>query len=141
MGQALTRWRQLSGVQKKQLVLLGVALPVTGGLIRMLGFKRTSALFERLGGQRSLHAATPQDLHDAEALAQLANIAGRRGPVQATCLRQAVLLQAWLRHRGLDAQLRIGVQKTAGAVDAHAWVELEGVPLAQPNLSHRPFPQ
>jgi len=141
MGQALSRWRALTGRQKNQLVLLSVALPATGGLIRLLGFKRTSALYDRLGGQPPLRPASAQDLQAAEALAQLANIAGRRGPIQATCLRQAVLLKAWLRRRGLDARLKIGVQKTAGAVDAHAWVELDGTPLAQPNLTHRPFPQ
>ena len=140
MGQAHARWRQLTGGQKRQLVLLGIALPATGALIWMLGLKRTSALYEWLGGQPLLRPAGPQDLQEAEALAQLANIVGRRGPIKSTCLRQAVLLRVWLRRRGLDARLKIGVQKTNGQLDAHAWVELEGTPLAQPNLTHHPFP-
>jgi hypothetical protein len=141
MRAALTRWRQLSGAQKKQLVLLAMALPAAGASLRLLGYRRTASACQRMAGQRPVRPATAQDLLDAESLAQLANIAGRRGPLPATCLRQALVLHAWLRRRGLDAKLKIGVQKAAGTVDAHAWVELEGIALAQPNLTHRPFPQ
>jgi hypothetical protein len=31
-----------------------------------------------------------------------------------------------LRARGADAQLRIGVRKDGGMLEAHAWVECEG---------------
>ena len=139
MCRSLARWHALTGQQKSQLVLLAVALPVTGALIRLFGFQKAAQACARIGGQATLRPTSAQDLEDAQAFARLAGIAGRRGPVTTTCLRQSLVVRAWLRRRGLDAQLKIGVRKTGGVMDAHAWVELDGVPLAQPNLDHAPF--
>jgi hypothetical protein len=58
------------------------------------------------------------------------NIAGRvlrRGPFEDSCLRRAMLAGRILRHR--DHAVRIGVRKVDGAVQAHAWLELDGVSL------------
>jgi len=137
---ALARWRALDGRQKRQLLLLSLALPATGAMIRLFGFKRAARVCDRLGGQRPPRAASPADIDAAQSLARLAGIAGRRGPVSASCLRQALVLRAWLRRRGLDAQLKIGVRRQGEAVDAHAWVELAGVALAQDALDHSAFP-
>jgi hypothetical protein len=139
MGRSLARWRALTGQQKLQLMLLAVALPVTGALIRVFGFQRAAKICARAGGEAPLRPCTAQDLEQAQAYARLAGIAGRRGPVTTTCLRQSLVVRAWLRRRGLDAQLRIGVRKNGAVMDAHAWVELDGVPLAQPNLGHAAF--
>jgi hypothetical protein len=140
MGSSLARWRALSSRQKRQLVLLTLALPATGALIRVLGFKRTANVCDRIAGRRPVRKPTADEINAAEDLATLAGIAGRRGPVSASCLRQALVVRAWLRRRGLDAQLKIGVKKNGDAMDAHAWVELAGIPLAQPHLTHTPFP-
>jgi hypothetical protein len=140
MGRALAGWRALNGQQKRQLVVLAMVLPAIGALIRVAGFQRAAKACSRLVGQAPLRPLAPGDLAQAEAYAQLAAIAGRRGPVTTTCLRQALAVRTWLRRRGLDAQLRIGVKKNGEALDAHAWVELEGTPLAQNNLTHAPFP-
>ena len=40
-------------------------------------------------------------------------------------------MQWWLRRRGLASQLRIGARRNGDTLDAHAWVELAGTPLAQ----------
>jgi hypothetical protein len=140
MGASLARWRSLSGRQKSQLVLLAIALPATGALIRLVGFQKAAKVCARIGGQAPLRQTSAQDLEDAQTFASLAGIAGRRGPVTTTCLRQSLVVRAWLRRRGLDARLKIGVRKTGDAMDAHAWVELDGVALAQPKRDHAPFP-
>jgi len=87
----------------------------------------------------TFHPTTPGELQQAERLAQLASIAGRRGVAPARCLSQALLLRALLRRRGLDAVLQVGVRKDAGEFDAHAWVELDGHTLAQAPLQHLPL--
>lgn len=140
MGRALARWRALNGQQRRQLLLLSMALPATGGLIRLFGFKCAAHFCDRLAGRAPLRPTSAQDLGEAESLARLAGIAGRRGPVSVSCLRQALVVRAWLRRRGLDAQLKIGVRRQNEAMDAHAWVELTGVALAQAELGHLPFP-
>ena len=51
------------------------------------------------------------------------------------------LVESALRRRGLAAQLRLGTRTSEQrGLNAHAWVELEGVALAQSNLVHTPFP-
>jgi hypothetical protein len=66
----------------------------------------------------------------------LAQIAGRRGPVRATCLRQALVLHGWLRRRGLNPEIVIGVRRDGvAALDAHAWVELEGESIDAAGIS------
>lgn len=139
MQRSWARWRGLTSQQKVQFFLLVFALPATGLLIRTFGFQRASNICGRVGGQAPLRPVSPLDIADAQSLARLAAIAGRRGPVSASCLRQSLVVRAWLRRRGLDAQLKIGVKKNGAALDAHAWVELGGVALAQPELSHAPF--
>jgi hypothetical protein len=48
------------------------------------------------------------------------------------CLPQALALRWLLAREGIPATVQIGVRKAAGALEAHAWVELEGQPLGEP---------
>ena len=41
----------------------------------------------------------------------------------------ALALQTILRRRGIGADLRFGVRKAADRIEAHAWVEHQGMPL------------
>ena len=49
-----------------------------------------------------------------------------------TCLRRALTLQKMLARRGLPAELKIGVRKEDGQLNAHAWVEYDGNLLGEP---------
>jgi hypothetical protein len=48
------------------------------------------------------------------------------------CLPSAVALQRLLAQEGHRGDLRIGVRRSEGEFGAHAWVELDGVPLLEP---------
>lgn len=127
-----SKWRAWHALPWRERVLLGrlvlwLALVELG--LRVAGYARVRAACDRLGGRGPFRAATPDELADARRLAELAAIAGRRGPLAATCLRQALVVVTLLRRRGLDAQLRIGVQPDAGTFGAHAWVQLGEVAL------------
>jgi len=87
------------------------------------------------------HDAGDSELEYAQRIAELADIAGRRGVIAANCLPQALMVHGLLRRRGLAPQLRIGVRKSESNFDAHAWVELRGVALGQTNLSHIALPR
>lgn len=130
------RFGQLSWRDRGRLLGLAALLPIIDLGLRHRGLRQTQAWLAR--GQRACppHRASPAELEDAEGLARLAAIAGRRGLYANTCLRQALAVQWWLRRRGLSAQLRIGAQRAGDTLDAHAWVELDGVPLGQT----RPLP-
>jgi hypothetical protein len=133
------QWQALSTAERRQLALLAVSLPAVELSLRRFGARRTSAWLQRWLAPHVARAPSSADLEAADALARLASIAGRHGPVAARCLSQALLVQALLRHRGLDACVRVGVRKQEGQLDAHAWVELGGRALAHAEPSHAPF--
>lgn len=117
-------------------MLLAILQPAISLSLRWMGYKRTRRLLAATSRREPRNAA-PADMERAERLALLANIAGRRGPVRTTCLRQALAVHWMLRRRGLQPQLLLGVGRLEGAApDMHAWVELQGTPLAQENLRH-----
>lgn len=73
-------------------------------------------------------------------LAQLVDIAARHHIRPMQCLQRSLVLQSLLRRQGLSADLRIGVRKHAGAMQAHAWLEQEGRPLFEDPEVDSDFP-
>ena len=124
------RWRALSSGDRLRLLAFVLLLPLVDLSLRGAGLRRTQRL---LGVDENAPAptVTPAAAASAQRLAQLAAIAGRHGLYANTCLRQALAVQWWLRRRGLPSQLRIGARRNGETLDAHAWVELGGTPLAQ----------
>lgn len=142
MAGRLRGWRALSWHERGKLlllVLLALALPWLGASLRLFGYGPTRRWLEQRSPQAGSRARTAQDLHSAERLAVLAGIAGRHGAVMANCLPQSLLVYWLLRRRGWLPEIRIGVRKQDGEMGAHAWVELDGVALAQRELAHQPF--
>jgi hypothetical protein len=66
----------------------------------------------------------------AEAMARAVARAARAVP-GARCLARAIALVRWLRARGAPARLALGVRRTSGGVQAHAWVEFDGRALGE----------
>jgi hypothetical protein len=59
-----------------------------------------------------------------------------------TCLPRSLALQRMLGVRGIPARLRIGVRKEptgGGAIAAHAWIEVGGVPVGEPETIEERF--
>lgn len=51
------------------------------------------------------------------------------------CLRRSLATWWFLRRQGVDTQLRIGVRKHGPGIEAHAWLEHDGVVLTdQPDI-------
>jgi len=118
-------WLALTWRERGQLLGLLLLLPLIHLAVGTLGYGRTRRWLERRSELAVRHVANAAQRADARRLAQLAEIAGRRGLVRVTCLRQSLLVHALLRRRGLNPELKIGVQRQGDALDAHAWVELE----------------
>lgn len=138
MPSRYARWRALPPADRRTLLSLGAMLPLVASSLRVLGFDRTRRLLER-GARREARAADAADLAAGMRLAALAEVAGRASPLKAACLPQAFLVCWLLRRRGLDPKLEIGVQRRGEAIDAHAWVELDGVALATVQPAHTPL--
>jgi hypothetical protein len=106
-------------------------LPLTALILWAVGFRRWQALLARLAPVGSVSASEDEaDLvREGRATARLVDAAARRSPYTATCLPRSLTLWWLLRRRGIDSYLRIGVRKAAGRIEAHAWVELQGLVL------------
>jgi hypothetical protein len=63
------------------------------------------------------------------AAARWIRIADRYCPGGGNCLVRSLALFGVLRRAGIAAELRIGVDRTASALQAHAWVEVDGTPV------------
>ncbi len=104
---------------------LGLLPAVSVGL-RLVGLRRMIALGEALA------AASRCGGDDARVVARtawLVEIAGRCCLPRPTCLAKAFVVFSLLKRRGLPAELVIGVSRTRGPLEGHAWVELGDAPV------------
>lgn len=139
MGRRLAGWRALSWGERTRLAACLLLLPVLHLALALAGYRRTLRWVEALTRRRQPHPASPAEIDAARALARLAAIAGRHGVVDATCLRQSLLVHGWLRRRGLQPRLLLGMKPEPGPLQAHAWVELEGRRLLSTDAEHQTF--
>ena len=56
-------------------------------------------------------------------------LAVRYSPLAANCLPRSLTLWWLMRRRSIPGELRIGVRQEAGQLEAHAWVELDGLAI------------
>jgi len=135
---AIRRWRVLDRRQRAWLIVFVAALPALRLSLKLRGYRRTRSLIDQWWTVSApVRQPSRRDVQAADDLAQLAQIAGRRGLTVATCLPQALAVYAAVRRRGLAPALQIGVRKHDNRFEAHAWVELGGTSLAQPELDHK----
>ncbi len=118
-GRAFLR---LPAGERRLFVAALLLLPAVALALRLLGLRRCQALLARLSPRRPAPAAGPE----AEGAARLVAVAARYAPCRANCLQQSLVLWWALRRLGLPGELRIGVRKRDGRLEAHAWVEQGG---------------
>ncbi len=125
LARHLAQFRALSPAGQRTLLTAAAYMPIFWLGLRMLGLPRFQARLQRAPAMRR-EAMT---LTEIQALGEAVNIAARHTPFPATCLTRSLLLGWLLRRRGVASDLRIGVRLTQGTLDAHAWVECEGIPV------------
>jgi hypothetical protein len=70
---------------------------------------------------------------------KMVGVAARNHVRPMTCLRQSLALQRLLWERGVEAELKFGVRKMEGELQAHAWLEWEGEPVGDMALTAGEF--
>ena len=111
-------------------------IPIVHACLKTIGARRTRRIFE------CAQAPAPEE-READAIAR--TIAGavarasRRGAFRGNCFSQSIVLMRLLGQHGIDAELRFGARMQGSALDAHAWVERNGVPLNDSPLVTRRF--
>jgi hypothetical protein len=97
--------------------------------LRALGFGRTLTYFERPVRPTVFPMAADDPMIDLVAHSVAA--AAVLYPGRARCLEQSLILSRELRRRGADAKLRFGVHPYP--FGAHAWVEVDGRAINEPD--------
>ncbi len=118
----------------------GVLLALIALSLRVQGLRRTLQVARKCGARRwRSFEVFPHDL--VQRCVERVARAAAFFPGRAECLEQSLALLVLLRRRGLPAQLRVGVRSLPFA--AHAWVELAGRPVNEPEdfvTQLTPFP-
>lgn len=140
LGERLRKVFRLPAAERAVLAQAWGLFLVVDLALRVLSFKRLLALRARLcRAERPNPAARPPSM---ARLAWLVEVAGRYVPVNATCLKKALVLSWLLGRRGIATVLRIGVARQGNGLVAHAWLDCDGQPVFgdQEIAQHGPLP-
>ena len=121
----LAKFIALSRPERRTLLAAIVLLPLVWLGLQCFGLRRLQLWLQRPTPTTGASLSTDEIAR----IAALVNSAASLAPIPATCLTRSLLLGWMLRRRGVASQLRIGVRMNQGKLDAHAWVEYEGVPI------------
>lgn len=125
---AINSWRKLKELSGSELMVLiqGLLfLPLVALGIKCFGFRRFYGAIANYTPRKD-QVQGKEGVKQARAIAKLVEIASRYGLYKPNCLQKSLLLWWFLRQRGIESELRIGVRKKAELLEAHAWVEYQG---------------
>ena len=126
------------GLRLQQLASLSIAdwgilfgsmllLPATAFALRLKGFTWTLEYPEwRTKKKQNVQTDKADQLNDAHRVARLVSIAANHGVYRANCLKKALVTRWLLQNKGINTDLRIGVNGSSGTFSAHAWLEYNG---------------
>lgn len=97
----------------------------------------TIARLQRLSGRTDRTSAVKG--LPPEAAARLVRIAAEHGLYRAKCLERSLVLHWILCRQGVDARIIFGARKAQEEMQAHAWVEVDGVSLDEDHDSPARF--
>ena len=131
MGRRARRVRSLTANQWRIVVRSAYLVPVVKVRLRQKGFGATLEALSR-GAQAPVDEALTQE--EAVAIgrdtAEAVGLVAHRPVIGDRCLGRSLVTWSLLRRRGIDSALVMGAAPPAGeALEAHAWVEVAGVPV------------
>jgi hypothetical protein len=105
-------------------------LPLVTVTLRVLSFRRTTALLTRLDLATQRRVANQNEqMVDLCRASYIVSLAAKHSIIPTSCLPRALTLLWLLNRRGVEAELRVGLRNRAGRLESHAWVESGGLPL------------
>ncbi len=108
------------------------ALPLIHFGLKMLGYSALCALLDKLFPINAGYRLISRDeiIHRGQEMSRIVFIAGKYGFIKENCLRKSLLLWCLLRREGIGGEIHFGVQLKEQALEAHAWVEYQGIVLS-----------
>jgi hypothetical protein len=140
----VSRRRKLAGLNWRERVMLLqslLLLPVAALGVKFVGVQRFRNALVKLSrnkqdpsADRSFSAAPAVvSLEDktqaARKIARLVRAAANHGLYRANCLEQSLVLWFMLERNGLESKIRFGARKEDAQLQAHAWIECQGIAL------------
>ena len=129
----LRKLLQLSSSEAWLLVQAAVLLPAVRLALRFVTVARLQNVAERaLNSPRSRQIS-------AQAAARIVRVVAQHGLYHFKCLDQSLVLGWLLRRQGIDARIVFGARKEDQQMEAHAWVEVDGVTVSEDEGEHQTF--
>jgi hypothetical protein len=140
MWEKLQRYSALPVEARRNFYRAVILGPIIGAALRLRGYNKTREwLQSRLDRQDIATFLTPELSTRLELTCRMVRAAEHYSVVRVTCLEESLLLWYLLQRQGIVVVIRIGVRKSAGKFEAHAWVEREGTALNQTEEQHRHY--
>jgi Transglutaminase-like superfamily len=140
MWERLRRYRALDAESRTLFWRAVRLLPQVTLSLRLRGYAKTEASL------RSRARSHPEDIvaeRDValriEKTSRMVRAASRCGSLRATCLAQSLALWFLLQQQNISSAIKIGVRKRNTRLEAHAWVERDGVTLNETDEVHQHY--
>jgi hypothetical protein len=119
----------LPGLDRVVLMQALALLPALSVGLKLFGFRRVYQLLSQWAPNPDDNPKVNQE--HVERIADLVGKAAWRGFYPVTCLPRSLSLWALLHRSHLPGELCIGVRRSETGIQAHAWVEVDRVPLLE----------
>lgn len=116
-----------------------VTLPLVELSLKFRGFEATRATLRKTLSHTTSQTDSDSPKKQIALTAHMVNAADRHGLVHPSCLVKSLMLWWLLGRQGITSELRVGVRKEGGNLEAHAWVERNGIALNEPEERHRHY--
>jgi hypothetical protein len=136
MWERLRRFSALEAEARGIFLRAALLLPLISISLRMRGFGMTQGTLQKLFPSKQ---GTIDSRRYAELTARMVRAAVHHGVGHPSCLEESLALWWLLGRRGIASELRIGIKKDSPKFEAHAWVELGGAPLNEPETPHHHY--
>ena len=134
------RYRELQPESRKLFWRALALLPIVKILLRLRGFKKTRDYLEGDRSRQGKLDGNPSAARELiERTTRMVRAASDLGIIRANCLQHSLTLWHLLQKQGIETNLRIGVRRSGGAFEAHAWVEYAGAVLSDTEDVHERF--
>jgi hypothetical protein len=138
----MTNLNKVGGLapQDRRLLFQSVLLlPVIHFALLVLGYYRLRGVMEKLIPLKPIDRPVSETevLQRGREIARIVSIASQHGLYKASCLRRSLLAWWFLRREGIQSEICFGVRMFNLKLDAHAWVERNGIVLNDSGDVHK----
>jgi transglutaminase superfamily protein len=139
MLENLRRFSALDRSAQRLFLRALMILPLVSLSLRLRGFQPTRSTLQKTLSPSIVPMGADSAGPRASLTSHMVQAADRHGLVHPSCLAKSLTLWWLLGEQGITSRLRIGIRKENGKLEAHAWVEREGVALNEPEEQHRHY--